>query len=394
MASQPLSSASRDVWDVGVLAEVLRGAFISQERRRLRDLSRSFRAFAEKDCAGNSPLHERIAARIANDSELLKIAAGAREGQPVAFLFFGAVHYLLLKETAHELSTFYPDLTSSPRTDDPYPAFRSFCLEHGSEIHRLVASRLVQTNDPQRSCSLLPALEYIERQVGGRPLALVEIGASAGLNLLWDRYSYDYGDGRRYGEPSSLVGLSCKLLGPHPPPLPATPPAVAFRIGIDLNPIDIEDADSILWLRALVSPEQRATAAILGKALSLARQDPPRIVRGDAVEVLTAVLRRVPAGAILCIFHSFALAQFTEEGRRRLMDEIASWGAKREVFLVSIEYSWEVDRTEIVVTHFNGASSLRAVLGYCDSHSTWLKWIAAGSGLEAPFGSEAGLGTR
>jgi O-antigen/teichoic acid export membrane protein len=376
--------------DIGILLEVARGAFIPKERLRLGDLAKAFRSFAEKDNGGRSTLHETFARRMANDPEVLKITGGARQGQPIPFLFFAAVHYLLLKGSTHELAEFYPDLAPNPRTGDPYPAFRSFCLEHASELQHLIASRLVQTNEPQRSASLLPAFEHVARRADRRPLALVEIGSSAGLNLLWDRYSYTYGEGRECGEPTSRVRLACKLVGPAVPPLPSDMPEVAFRRGIDLNPVDHVDPDATLWLRSLLEPEQTMAHARLREALALARANPPTIVRGDAVEVLPGVLRAAPADAVLCIFHSFALAQFTPESRQRVLDEIARAGAKRDLFLISIEYSWEVDRTRIVVTEFKAASSRTAVLGYTDSRGTWVEWVATDGGLEAPFGTGAG----
>lgn len=120
-------------------------------------------------------------------------------------LFLAAVQHLLLKGTPHPLSEFYKSSDrTADRAEDPNPKFRSFCLEHIEEIRRLISARSVQTNEVGRSALLLPAFVLVSRQAQRRPLHLVEIGASAGLNLLWDRYGYDYGDGQRYGDGNSL----------------------------------------------------------------------------------------------------------------------------------------------------------------------------------------------
>ena len=78
---------------------------------------------------------------------------------------------------------------------------------------------------------------------------MVEIGASAGLNLLWDRYSYDYGEGRRYGALTSTVQISCTLRGNRLPPFPVFLPKVAWRMGIDLHPLGVSDPEAKLWKR-------------------------------------------------------------------------------------------------------------------------------------------------
>ena len=111
-----------------------------------------------------------------------------------------------------------------------------------------------------------------------RPLALIEIGASAGLNLRWDHYAYDYG-GRAAGVPSSPLTIECELVGPHLPPL--DPPPVVWRAGVDLAPVDASDPADARWLRACLWPDQPARQARLAAALEIARSHPVDIRRGD-----------------------------------------------------------------------------------------------------------------
>jgi hypothetical protein len=139
----------------------------------------------------------------------------------------------------------------------------------------LVATRHVQTNEIGRCACLLPAFGLVDSQTKGYALSLVEIGASAGLNLLWDCYGYDYGAGRRYGMSNSPVQLTCTLHGNRFPPISPSLPQIALRVGLDLAPIKVDDVEATLWLRALIWPEQRERITLLSHALQLAQQDPP-----------------------------------------------------------------------------------------------------------------------
>ena len=115
----------------------------------------------------------------------------------------------------------------------------------------------------------------------GRPLALIEIGASAG-EALWDRYAYDYGD-RTAGVASSPLTIACELVGPHVPPL--DPPPVMWRAGVDLAPVDASDPADARWLRACLWPDQPARQARLAAALEVAREHPVDLRRGDLLDV-------------------------------------------------------------------------------------------------------------
>ena len=121
-------------------------------------------------------------------------------------LLFAAVHYLLLRGAVDTLSSFYASLTRDPRPNsDAYPHFREFCLAHESTIRDLLSTRLVQTNEVGWCAYLLPAFLLITDENPGLPLSLVDIGTSAGLHLLWDRYSYEYTCGVVTGDESSPV---------------------------------------------------------------------------------------------------------------------------------------------------------------------------------------------
>src|SRR3989475_2779397 len=215
-------------------------------------MAERFRYFAGKIYADRSPLYTNLALRVADDTELLRIAASAQEKAALPNLFFAAVHLLLLKGEHHQLAAFYPSLNnSSRRTDADYPYFRSFGLEHREEIRQIMMTHSVQTNEVGRCAVLVPAFELVAAQTKRQPMAIVEIGSSAGLTLLWDHYRYRYGNGLECGDPNSPVKIECSLRGEMRPPIPGQLPKLASRTGIDLSPIDVNNAENVLWLQAL-----------------------------------------------------------------------------------------------------------------------------------------------
>ncbi len=155
------------------------------------------------------------------------------------------------------------------------PALERFCEARRERLEETLATRHTQTNETARCSALLPAFASV---ADGRPLAQIEIGASAGLNGLWDHYAYDY-DGRAAGEAGSPLQIACELVGPVVPPL--EPPPVAWRAGIDRSPVDLRDEADVRWLRACLWPDQAARHARLrggaaGRPRARAGRDPPR----------------------------------------------------------------------------------------------------------------------
>lgn len=194
---------------------------------------------------GVSPLYERLARGAATDTDVLAIAAEAPESQPPPNLLLAAVHMLLLEGSDHPLAGFYPTCTDNvidPSETDPLPALREFCLEHESRLRRLVNTRRVQTNAVGRSAVLYPSFGELVRSGAHQPLATVELGSSAGLNLYWDRYRYEYEDYGTYGAVDSPVHIESAVRGTIDPPLLESPPVVT-------------NADDVTWLHALVIPD-------------------------------------------------------------------------------------------------------------------------------------------
>ena len=346
--------------------------------RLLQELSQRFEWFAKYDCHNASPLYEHLSLHIARDPEILELATHAQKGQPVPNLLLGAVQFLLLQHVQreqHPLSAFYFSIPAfSSERADVYPLFRTFCFEHWDEIQRLLATHLVQTNEVRRCACLLPTFELIAHRTKRRPLSLVEIGASAGLNLLWDRYGYDYGEGRRCGDEHSSVQLLCTLRGEKCPGLPTTFPLVASRIGIDLHPIDVHDPEATLWLRALIWPEHEKRIRLLSNALMIAQQDTPQLLAGDALALLPDVMAAVPTDTTLCLYHTFVINQFAPEDRQCLEALFAEEARRRDLYIISIV--WLVGEfPSLHLTAYERGVKTEQVLAKCSGHARWMEWL-------------------
>lgn len=202
------------------------------------------------------------------------------------------------------------------RAPGPYEGLRRALLADGGAIRGTILSRATQTNEAGRLATLVPAFAAI---AGERPVALIEIGASAGLCLLPDRWGYRWhtpAGVRRVPPPEGGGTLSCDVTGPAP--LPVRQPVVAWRTGLDVSPLDVRDDDQMGWLETLVWPEEDDRRAQLRTAIQLARRDPPPLVRGDLRHDLDGLIERARAeapGAIVIVFHT-AVAMYLDPDDR------------------------------------------------------------------------------
>lgn len=343
------------------------------EAKGLHALAERFTHFASREAARYSPLYAQLAAAVAGDDEILALCAPASEGQPAPNLLFGAVHFLLLSGEATELARFYPTLTDRPDpTGEVYPSFRRFCLEHREVIQILVTTRRVQTNEVGRCAYLYPAFATIA-ELSGRSLALIEVGTSAGLNLSWDRYGYRYDGATIYGNHDSAVIISAELRGDRRPPLPLEPPPVASRVGVDLRVVDVTDPEEALWLRALIWPEHLDRVRLLRAAIEVARVQPPRLLTGDGIDLLPALLEEVPPDALPCVFHTHALYQFPQD-LARLNRVLAEYGAAHELSYLAVEGGSSPEAIAELTMWRDGTPHHR-VLALCHGHGRWLEWL-------------------
>ncbi|MEE9205497.1 MAG: DUF2332 domain-containing protein [Acidimicrobiia bacterium] len=347
---------NQDMPDGGRIAERIRkfGEFVSEE----------------------SPSYSRICLELAEDPTLARILGGAPHDQPVPNILLAGVQYLLLQGAAPDLATHYPSVVGAdtqPKSD-LVALFAEFCRAEEKPLSEIAATRTVQTNEVRRSIALMPAFAWVSQQ-SREPLALLEVGASAGLNLLFDRYRYDYGEGVVAGPPESKLTLVTELRSGLLPPIDPLP-EVMWRRGIDLHPVILTDPDAVRWARALLWPEQLDRIRRFEAAVEIALSDPPDVVAGDALESLSDVAAAAPPDATLIVFHSYVLNQFSSEARDQLEQVIASLSMTRPVHRIGIDMTARDAHPEIRHTVYSGGETSERVLGFIHHHGAWLEWTA------------------
>jgi hypothetical protein len=293
-----------------------------------------------------------------------------------------------------------------PGDDDPWPHFRRLALEHPGVAERLT-DRTVQTNEIGRLSAVMPALHLAGAQApsappgGPRPLGIVDVGSSAGLNLRIDRYGYRYrrsagdADGEA-GEELSCIGpnaglvLECALRGPVVPTIPAAPPPVAQVVGVDPSPLDLHDLEDARWLVACAWPEDRERLDRLRGAIALAQHDSPVVTRGDAVDDVARFVRAVPPSALPVVTSTWVLAYLPVARQRAFLAELDAVADERDLALVYAEQPERVPglsvparpdgvpdgrATALVLVEWHGGERRVRRLADMHPHGRWLEWV-------------------
>jgi hypothetical protein len=261
------------------------------------DTARQYRHFAEREARGRSPLYEALATVVASDLEVLAFLQTLPPAKRQPNLLLAAVRHLFGTPTDGQ-------------------DFRRRLMSGLAAVKRLMMERSTQTNEPARCATLLPVLARLPQ-----PLALIEVGASAGLCLLPDLYGYDYGRVRIAAEGTAAPVFPC--IANAATPLPATPPQVAWRAGLDLHLVDAIDPQKRTWLESLVWPEQTDRLTRLRAALDAACAMAPRIMAGDLRTDLAALAAEAPQRATLVIFHTAVLSYVVSQQERDAFAETA-----------------------------------------------------------------------
>lgn len=351
-----------------------------------------FSRFAEYEFRGSSPCYTLLAEAAAARPELARPLLGAPPRQRRAILYFAAMQYLLRTAVAdHPLARYMPTLGGNrPPGPALVSAFADFVTSYAGELSTVCATRTTQTNEPRRAALLRPAIGRAAELAGDRPLALVELGTSAGLLLLPDRYGYEYvgaGSSQRCGRPDAPPALlmRCAVRGDGWPRWLAADPRIGTRVGIDVSPVDPSDADAVTWLRSCIWPEHVDRLARLEAALAVARTVEPRLVAGDMVGALPSVLSTVDG--LPCVLASNSLVYLSGHGQRSLVRSLAGIGAERDLILVLNEaaqcgvrlFAPDVPvppgaiATLAVVAWLGGRASVE-VLAETGPHGEWLRW--------------------
>ena len=324
--------------------------------RRTAELSARYIRFAEEEVRGRSPLYETLALGVAGDGDALAflLTLPAEKRQP----------NLLLASVRH---------LSGTATD--WLHFRRALLANADAVRSLMLTGSTQTNEPARCATLLPVLARLPQ-----PLALLEVGASAGLCLLPDLYGYDYGGRLLHPEKAAQSHPVFSCSASKATPLPRAVPQVVWRAGLDLNPLDAADPSQAAWLETLVWPEQTDRLANLRAALRMAASHRPRIVKGDLLGGgLARLCSEAPRDATLVVFHTAVLAYVAHRAGRqafahRVMSLCPYWISNEppDVFPEAAGRSGGAGAPGQFLVSVNGSP-----VAWTDPHGAALEWIAA-----------------
>lgn len=313
-----------------------------------------------------SPLYEDLLGRAADDYEqggpTGEVLAG-HEDDPkdsaLALRLMGAVHRLVLEGELPELAHLYEAADRDP--ERTWIAFRTVLGERTADLRPLV-ERPVQTNEVGRCAALLPGFLAVAARTG-LPLRLLEVGASAGLNLRWTEYRYEAG-GFAWGRPGSPLRIGFELSGAEIPAVAAT---VAERAGCDASPVDPAGEDGRLTLLSYVWPDQVVRMERVRAALELAAGDPIAVERARAVDWTAARLARPANGLATVVYHSIVLQYLSEPEREAFAAAVVEAGrrATAEAPLAWLRMEPDGERAAIrLATWPGGEDRLLARAGY------------------------------
>ena len=345
-------------------------------------LEQLFSFLAEVDFAGYSPVYADLARHCAGDSEIhafinSAMAPNSRRGR-MPVLFFAATHDIVLQQPDSTLAAIY----RGESNDDPWPHFRRLLDDHRDELTKTFANRSVQTNEVGRAAAFLAGLSYLNAD---RPIAIVEIGTSAGLNQALDQFCvhYDFDDEEAIviGPTQSPVQLHCEIRSDvFPLPSPFT---IASRIGIDVNPIDVRSEIEQRWLRACIWPGQQQRLQMLNAAIEIAQQYPPQFVAGDASEATRGVIDSLPNDVLPVVLSSWVLAYFSAEQRDTF---ISSLDGIDVLTFEDIAYTPWIEGPEESFAHVEQSGTITTLglrsrdgsdraLAVGHPHGRWLNWL-------------------
>lgn len=287
-----------------------------------RTLAQVYRHFGEVEAAGT--VYERVAVAISASPAALRAieSAPARRRRPA--LVLAALHDLALAGRA-------PALAGAFTAE----AAIEVLLDMTDAVVDIVARRTPRPDESGRCAVLYPAVAQAAHRVGATAVGLVDVGCSAALNLNVDRVGITYDNGQSLGDPSSPVRQSCSIVGDRPVPTRPVPEVVA-RIGVDVDPLDVTDADDVRWLRACQPPDQPA-AAVDALEAEIALATAFTLVRGDPVELLPDAFALVPADALPVVTTTWALSRLSPADRLRFLQGLDDAATDRPVAWVSVE---------------------------------------------------------
>jgi hypothetical protein len=330
-------------------------------RPRDAPVSEAFRDMAESFEQGGSPLYARLARELADDALVAELAGRHEPRWEAPMRLLAGIHLLEL----------------SGEEDEPWSRVPEVLDERRDFLARFVAEEQVQTNEVQRAWALLPA--FLEAAGGDATLDLVELGPSAGLNLLWDRYRYRYPAGT-WGAEDAPLELAGEAEGGPPASLLARRPVVRGRLGIDRWPVDLRDPAQALRLQSFVWADQTVRLERLRRAIEIAREDPPGLIEGDYLELLPGLLEGRADDALTVVFNSASTGYLHSDERGRLREILHRAGEEGPLAWVSYEFAESEAGQQVGfgtfaldLTTWPGGET--RTLARLDGHANRLRWL-------------------
>lgn len=344
------------------------------EESHVQEVREHFRHQGEASRQLGSPFTAMLAEMAAERLDATTEVGGAILAWPgnpladaLALRFIGSLHALVLSDASPELARAYAE---PGEPEDLWPVIAAALDRHATAILRFLDSP-PQTNEVARSAVLLGGFATIAARTR-LPLALLEIGASAGLNLHWDAYGYRLGDAS-WGPAAAPLRLEPEWRGPMPP---LGPIEVHSRRGCDQRPINPGDPQDRLRLRAYVWADQPARLARLEAALDHAARQGARVERADAADWVEARLAERPAGLVTVLYHSIVWQYLPKDVQHRIVAALERAGdaadAGSPLAWLRMEPARGKGHAELLLTSWPGGYEQR--LADADYHGRWVSW--------------------
>jgi len=293
---------------------------------------------ATRDLVGHSALHVAWAAGVADDRDVVELLDRLPRERRQPSLIFSVATWLGAEATG-------------------YDGFRTWLIENWPAVESAARERRTQTNEVGRCAPLVVALARIPG-----PLALLEVGAAAGLCAIPERYSYRFSDRPVLGSGSPLIECAIDAAGLTAGLAPTKLPDIRWRLGLDLDPLSVSDAGDTAWLEALVPLDRPDRRERLRAALATAQTEPPRVIAGDALDDLAIAAAGAPDDLTLVVVSLGTLVYLPPDAREAFPDAVDALGAPgRQVRLVTLEQSGIADDAALRTGRFVLALDGRAL---------------------------------
>lgn len=301
-----------------------------------------------------SQLYADVCRRLATDPAVDDVIEDERWDRPLQLL--GGLHYLALS-----------------RGIDPWSDPPAAVVEHADWLRGFIAKQGVQTNEVQRSWVLLPCFLEIARRTGIEVFDLIELGSSAGLNLVWDRYRYRYEAGE-WGDPDAPLELEGEERRPVPAELLRAQPRVRHRRGLDISPIDVARPEGALLLKSFVWADQPARLERLDRAVETLRPAPPALEQGNIVDLLPSLLAERQLGALTVVYAS-AVLSYLGESQAEVKSALEHAGRQ-----FPLAFLWTGRPKEDEHSYWGLWAHLwpegeELLLAHAGFHGHWLEWL-------------------